>query len=259
MAGDIISTSSGQSGQKTYKVLRGLYDAVFRMGTSEFILDGLDCRADTCAARNFSSVLSVDYGRLSDVHLEIREWDRKSATAGHLLRSHGGQSGLKTYHVLKSRYDLVFRKGAAESIVDSIDCTRTTCRTESISAELLVRLGPVPTVVEIRADDRHEGTTGALIESFDDQAGDKRYPVLRGRYDLSLRDTDWSFVGDSIDCRSGSCEFEGAVNERTQQKTERDEIRSLQLRLSELSSRYTEHHPAVIAIQARLDRLRAEP
>ena len=125
-----------------------------------YVLDDLDCSNDTCEAKEFSSVLSVDYGGLSGVTLEIRERDKKLTTAGRLLRGSDQQGGFKTYHVLRNFYDVALVKGAAELIVDSVDCRGPTCLIGDVTNDLAINLGTVPTTVEIRSDDGRRARRG---------------------------------------------------------------------------------------------------
>jgi chitinase len=258
MAGDMVASSSSQSGQKTYQVLRSVYDVVFRMATTEYVLDDLDCSNDTCEAKEFSSVLSVDYGGLSGVTLEIRERDKKLTTAGRLLRGSDQQGGFKTYHVLRNFYDVALVKGAAELIVDSVDCRGPSCLIGDVTSDLAINLGTVPTTVEIRSDDGRRGTTGMVVDVFKNQVGDKRYPVLRGRYDVALRDKNWSLTGDAINCSASSCKFDVKTDERTRREADRSEVAILQSELMMLRQKYTEGHPNVVALRSRLNELTSQ-
>ena len=227
------------------------------MSSSEFVVDKVDCRTASCTAGKIAATLSVDYGSLSGVQMEIRKADGRIGTAGALLSSRVGQSGRKTYDVLQSRYDLVFKKGAAELVVDTVSCRTGWCRSRQIYAELLIEYGWMPTSIEVRTDDGHAGTTGGLVESHEGQTGSQRYDVLRGHYDVAVKDDEWSFIKDAIDCSAKSCELRLETRERSRKLLSELEAAELQAQLSLLMKSYTEYHPSVIAVRRRLEELKA--
>jgi chitinase len=256
-AGNVVEISLNQTGQKTYKVLKNSYDLIFKMSSSEFIVDKVDCRTANCTAGKIAATLSVDYGSLSGVEMEIREADGRIGTAGALLGSRVDQSGHKTYDVLQSRYDLVFKKGAAELVVDTVSCRTGACRVRQIYAELLIEYGWIPTSIEVRAKDGYAGTTGGLVESHQGQTGSQRYHVLRGHYDVAVKDDEWSFIKDAIDCSTKSCELRLEDRERSRRLSSELQAAALRAQISFLMERYTEYHPSVIAARRRLAELRA--
>jgi len=167
------------------------------------------------------------------------------------------QSGHKTYDVLQSQYDLVFKKGAAELVVDTVSCRTGACRARQIYAELLIEYGWIATSIEVRADDGYAGTTGRLVESHEGQTGSHRYHVLRGHYDVAVKDDKGSFIKDAIDCSAKSCELRLEDRERSRRLSSELQAAALRAQLSVLMERYTEYHPSVIAARRRLEELRA--
>ena len=97
-----------------------------------------------------------------------------------------------------------------------------------------------------------------IVDVFKNQVGDKRYPVLRGLYDVALRDKNWSLTGDAINCSASSCKFDVKTDERTRREADRSEVATLQSELMLLRQKYTEGHPNVVALRSRLDELTSQ-
>lgn len=207
-AGDLLQVYDGQSGQRSYHVLRGSYDLVFDAGATELIVDSVACDVAQCRVEEIGAILSVDYEGLTAVDLEIRSNDHIEGTAGMLVQAHTGQRGRRSFHVLRGSYDLVFEQGDAELIVDAFDCTRPRCEIDGMAAELIIDYGDTAVSIEIRTDDGRPGTAGGPVATFDEQDGRQLYAVLRGSYDLVAVEEDSARVYDSLDCSNGRCSLE---------------------------------------------------
>jgi hypothetical protein len=204
-AGDLVYLVDDQSGNRSYSVLHGRYDLVFNTGSTELIVDNLDCRDDDCAVEDINALLSVDYGGLTGINLEIRDSDGITGTTGTALKVYTDQKSQKSYPVLRGVYDLVFEKGAAEMIIDDLDCTGLTCSVSDIGSELAVTYGEKGSTIEIREHDQEEGAHGALVELFEGQSGWERYGVLRGVYDVLIETENASNSHEAVDCTEGHC------------------------------------------------------
>ncbi len=248
--GEMIDVRAAQSGQKTYKVLRGHYDLVFEMGPSRFIVDSLDCTNGNCTPGDIAATLSVDFENLEDISMEIRVADGRAGSSGPMVQLLTAQSGHKTYNVFYSQYDLVFKKGASELIKDAVDCRSIDCDAGKIAADLIVDLGEAAASVEIRVDDGQKGSTGGLVEIYPSQSGVQRYSVLRGVYDVSMKDHDWTLVEDAIDCSDNTCKL--GRNSRLPDL----QIVKLEKELAVLEEQYMPSHPDYIALLTRIEQLR---
>ena len=248
--GEMIDIRTAQSGQKTYKVLRGHYDLVFEMGPSRFIVDSLDCTNGNCSPGDIAATLSVDFQNLEDISMEIRVADGRADSSGPMVQLLTAQSGHKTYNVFFSQYDLIFKKGASELIKDAVDCRSINCDAGRIAADLTLDLGEVAASVEIRVDDGQEGSTGGLVEIYPSQSGVRRYSVLRGIYDVSMRDDDWTLVEDAIDCSEKTCKL--GRNSRLPNV----QIVKLEKELAVLRERYMPSHPDYISVLRRIEQLK---
>ncbi|MFT5928042.1 MAG: chitinase [Candidatus Azotimanducaceae bacterium] len=248
--GEMIDIRAAQSGQKTYKVLRGHYDLVFEMGPSRFIVDSLDCTNGNCSPGDIAATLSVDFENLEDISMEIRVADGRADSSGPMVQLFTAQSGHKTYNVFFSQYDLIFKKGASELIRDAVDCRSIDCDAGKIAADLTVDLGEVAASVEIRVDDGQKGSTGGLVEIYPSQSGAKRYSVLRGIYDVSMKDHDWTIVEDAIDCSDKTCRL-GRTS-----RLHNVQIVKLEKELAVLRQQYMPSHPDYITLLTRIEELR---
>lgn len=248
--GEMIDVRAGQSGQKTYKVLRGHYDLAFEMGASRFVVDSVDCSNDNCSPGDIAATLSVDFQGLEDISMEVRMADGRAGSSGPMVQLLTAQSGHKTYNVFFSQYDLIFKKGASELIKDAVDCRSINCDAGRIAANLMVDLGEVEASVEIRVDDGQKGSTGGLVEIHPSQSGARRYSVLRGVYDVSMKDNDWTLVEDAIDCSDKTCKL--GRNSRLPNL----QIIKLEKELAVLREQYMPSHPDYIALLSRIEQLR---
>lgn len=253
MAGDIVEVRQGQSGQKTYKVLRDKYDLIFENTSSRHMVDGLDCTGGSCALSNIAATLIVDYRNLNGITMEVRGSDGLLRSSGALVQRQHDQSGRKTYDVLLGEYDLVFKKGAAELIVDMVNCKRPRCSAGVISSELLINLGQAATSVEVRVDDGEPESTGGLVEVHKEQVGFQRYGVLRGHYDVSISDGEWFMIEHGIDCSDKECQLSIA---RDGGEIVSPKIRKLEQELAALKEQFTDNYPDVIAVRRRIEELR---
>jgi chitinase len=248
--GEMIDVRAMQSGQKTYKVLRSHYDLVFEMGPSRFIVDSLDCTTGNCSPGDIAATLSVDFQNLEDISMEIRVADGRVDSSGPMVQLFTEQSGHKTYNVFFSQYDLIFKKGASVLIKDAVDCRSVSCDGGRIAADLMVDLGEVAASVEIRVDDGQDGSTGGLVEIYPSQSGVQRYSVLRGIYDVSMKDRDWTLVEDAIDCSDKTCKLGRSS------RLPEVQILKLEKELAVLSERYMPSHPDYISLLTRIEQLR---
>jgi len=215
-AGALLQAYSGQSGQKTYELLPGEYDLVFKMGAAETVVDAISCDEEGCDSFDIAATLAVDYAGLTNVTIEIRTDDGNAGTAGDVVQIVNGQSGQRSYSVLRGAYDLVFHAGATEFILDSVACREATCDVQEIDAALAVDYGGLADVqLEIRRSDGIAGTAGALVETFASQRGRRSYSILRGSYDLLIAQGAAELIVDDFDCSSGVCSLEDISTELT--------------------------------------------
>ena len=247
--GEMIDVRTAQSGQKTYKVLRGHYDLAFEMGPSRFIVDSLDCTNGNCSPGDIAATLSVDFQNLEDISMEIRVADGRAGSSGPMVQRLTAQSGYKTFNVFFNEYDLIFKKGASELIKDAVDCRSNNCDAARIAADLTVDLGQADASVEIRIDDGQRGSTGGLVEIYPSQSGVQRYSVLRGIYDVSMKDQDWTLVEDAIDCSDRACKL------GRKSRLPDVQIVKLEKELAVLGEQYMPSHPDYISLLMRIEQL----
>jgi chitinase len=211
--GRLVRAHDGQSGQKTYEVLHGMYDLVFKMAAAEVIIDSVACFADGCDPVDIATTLSVDFEGLTNVGLEIRIDDGVEGSAGDLVQSHGDQSGNRSYVVLRGDYDLAFDAGGIELIVDSVACSLDNCNVRAISSVLSVDYQGLTDVnLEMRHNDRLAGTVGGLVLVHEYQRGRISYRVLRGSYDLMFVQKHAEFIIDAVDCSEDLCDGGSVIN-----------------------------------------------
>ena len=125
--GDLVYYYNNQNSIRYYDVLKDTYDLVFQQGAKVKVVDSVNCTGDICSPGDFVATLTVDYGTLTGVRIEVRTDDGKVGTAGDLVFYHNNQSGVKAYDVLKNHYDVVLTRGADLGMVDAVDCTGNTC------------------------------------------------------------------------------------------------------------------------------------
>lgn len=205
-AGRLVQAYGNQNGQKTYEVLQGTYDLVFRMAAAEMTVDSVACGTDRCDTVEIVTTLSINYDGLRDVRTEIRLDDGISGTAGDLVQVYNGQSGQRSYNVLRGRYDVVFTVGTSELIIDSVACESDGCEVGAIGATLAVDYNRMTNVrLEVRQDDGIEGTVGDMVQAQPSETGHKSYQVLRGRYDLMFVKGGSEYLIDGLDCGGEVC------------------------------------------------------
>lgn len=204
--GDLVHSYSKQSGQKTYREMRGAYDLVFSLASSDLVVDSLDCWDGDCSPGPIAATLAVDYAALHDIRLEIRTSDGVKEMAGDLIEARPQQSGQKTYKVLRNQYDLIFKKASFSYVVDAVDCRESNCEAGNIAASLSVDYERLTNVdLEIRGDDGFPSSAGALVERHAHQNGFKTYNVLLGQYDLILKKGAGQLILDDINCQQERC------------------------------------------------------
>jgi hypothetical protein len=103
--------------------------------------------------------------------------------------------------------------------------------------------------VEIRIDDGQQGSTGGLVKIHPSQSGVQRYSVLRGIYDVSMKDQDWTLVEDAIDCSDKACKL--GRNSRLPDV----QIVKLEKELAALGEQYMPSHPDYISLLTRIEQL----
>ena len=101
-------------------------------------LGTVNCEGGSCNQSGRGASLLVNYGGLGEVNLEIREDDDGVAGSGSLVQSHAVQSGQKTYKLWRGSYDLIFKVGSSELILDSVDCESGSCSAGNITTTLAV-------------------------------------------------------------------------------------------------------------------------
>ena len=214
--GSAVWSKNKQQGVQTYPVLRGSYDVRFRQGAAEHHVHTIDCSSDSCSVSDISRTLTVDYGALENVRMDLRVDDGQVGTVGSSVSSFKKQSGVVTYTVLRTPYDIRLRQGAAEHIVDGVDCTTSGCSVSGISETLTVEYSGLNLVrLDLRVTDGVEGTFGSSVWSKKSQSGVTAYEVLKDEYDLRLRQAAATLVIDDVDCTSGPCGVHGVSSNLT--------------------------------------------
>lgn len=204
--GKSVWSAKSQSGAHTYPVIIGSYDVRLRIGAAEHVVHGVNCADGPCSVSGIASDLSVDYGALANVKLELKADDGSNATIGKSVWSRSKQTGVVSYAVLRDSYDLRLRHGAVSYVVDGVDCSNSDCSVSGLTETLSVDYGGLAAVkLELRATDGTNGDVGGSVWSKRGQSGVVSYEVLRGNYDLRLRQAGATLVLDDVDCLSNAC------------------------------------------------------
>ena len=205
VGGSVLSRKA-QSGLISFPVLRDSYDLRLRTGAVTHIVGDVDCTAADCEVGGVSETLTVNYGELSAVQLQLRAADGIAHRVGGSVWTRKAQSGSVDYEVLKGTYDLRFRMAASELIVDDVDCTAGPCAVSGTSQQLTVDLGEVTGArVQLRRSDGQPETAGGKVWTRKDQAGVTAHEVLRDIYDLQLTIDGTTHLVEDVDCYSGDC------------------------------------------------------
>ena len=226
-SGSNVETLTGQSGVVTIEVLKGFYELLVKQKKSELIVDPIDCTVP-CDAGGITSTLTVDLQNLTGVTLRVRTSDG-TQTPGNTVRTLTGQSGVVTIEVVKGTYELLVKHRKAELIVDPIDCT-VPCDAGDLTSTLRVDLQSLAGItVETRMSDGSTGTLGAMVQRYKDQAGLVEFDVLKGIYELVVKQKQSQLVIDPLDCTADctvgdvvstmTVDLEGLTNIRVQIRT----------------------------------------
>lgn len=250
MTGEMLNVYAAQSGQKTYTVLRNSYDIIFKSGSSSFVVDTVDCNNLNCNPGEIAATLVVDFQNLEGIVMEVRVADGRSQSSGAMVQLHASQSGTKTYAVLLGKYDLIFKKGASTYIANDIDCRFVSCEAGNIVSELVIDFGDIAATVEVRKDDGAKGSSGALVDLYVNQSGMQRFGLLKGQYDISIKDDNWNLVEDAVNCTGKKCDTD--VGFRLMGVT----LSRLEADLEMLGKRYMPKHPEYIALRERIEEIR---
>lgn len=173
-------------------------------------LGRLDCEGAGCLEGAVAARLTVDFGGLSGIDLEIRKVGGREGRVGELVYAFSDQDGQKTYEVLRDTYDLVFSDGASQLTMESVDCSSERCTAESVAAILTIDYGGLEDVgTEVRLGDNLEGIVGDLVRVLPRQGGRKSYRILRNQYDLVFMKSSMTVLRESVNCLGGACSVQG--------------------------------------------------
>ncbi len=227
--GGSVWTQNRQSGVADYLVLNGEYDLRFRHGAAEFIIDDVDCTQGPCSASGITELLTVDFGGLENIQLALRVADGTPNTIGGSVWTKNRQSDVNTYHVLKADYDLRFRHGAAEFIIDDVACSLGPCSASGIEETLTVDFGALENIqLALRVADGAPNTIGGSVWTKNRQSGVVSYSVLKADYDLRFRHGAAEFIIDDVACGLSPCAASGIAQTLT---VDFDELAAIQLSL----------------------------
>lgn len=195
-------------------VLRGRYDLTVKHGAAILIVDDVDCTSSTCNSDNLAATLTIDFPQLSAVHSTVLLPDAVDAEASGAKVTHANwKNDQAVISVLRQVYDVAVRHGAAERVIDNVDCRSGSCNVNNLVATLNVNfpgLSPVHTSVAV--PDGINGETNGLLATYANWKKDTAaIPVLRHQYDLLIRHGAASMVVDDVDCRAATCSVDNLV------------------------------------------------
>ena len=124
------------------------------------------------------------------------------------------------------------------------------CEAGNIVSELVIDFGDIAATVEVRKDDGAKGSSGALVDLYVNQSGMQRFGLLKGQYDISLKDDNWNLVEDAVNCTGKKCDTD--VGFRLMGVT----LSRLEADLEMLGKRYMPKHPEYIALRERIEEIR---
>ena len=88
-----------------------------------------------------------------------------------------------------------------------------------------------------------------MVDIYPSQSGVQRYSVLRGIYDVSMKDQDWTLVEDAIDCSDRACKL------GRKSRLPDVQIVKLEKELAVLGEQYMPSHPDYISLLMRIEQL----
>ena len=212
----IVGTADGapvdalhsNTGSASLPVLKGAYDLIVIKGGEQKVIDSVDCTGSTCLVTDIVSTLTVNFPGITNVLVQVRVDDEIAGTAdGAPVDAVHSNTGSASLVVLKGTYDLIVIKGGQQKVIDSVDCTGSTCLVTDIVSTLTVNFPGITNVlVQVRVDDGIVGTAdGAPVDALHSNTGSASLPVLKGAYDLIVIKGGEQKVIDSVDCTGSTC------------------------------------------------------
>jgi len=201
------SSSTWKSNSATFTLLRNVYDVRVVHGPTTVVLDSIDCRAETCSATAPLASLSVTFPGLTDAHTYVHATDGASGTYGAQDSSSTWKSNSTSFVLLQAIYDLRVVHGPAVTVLDAIDCRAEKCAAEVPLAALSVDFASHSNVhTYVRLDDRAASQAGgAAVTSSTWKTDSTSFVLLRGYYDVLIREGTTDLIVDAVDCSGPKC------------------------------------------------------
>jgi uncharacterized protein (DUF1800 family) len=218
-SGELVAKSKWKKENTQIKVFPGIYDVELQRGAMSQVIDQVDCRRANCQADAVINTLKVNFEGMSAVHTSVRLADEEDNVAlGEEAGKLNWQKNKAEIQVFPGIYDLFLRKGAANFVVDKINCQiPATCEANEITATVTAEFPGLQGVhTKILLVDDVEGTaTGEKVTHANYKKQQASLIAFRQIYDVQVEHQQVS-VFDAVDCRSGSCSVlvEGNVQAR---------------------------------------------
>ncbi len=159
-----------------------------------------------------SHTLTLLFPGLSGVHVDVREPDGLPESAsGRRVMVRTYQSGSTSFEVAPGTYDVRVIQGAAEHVIDNVDCGDGDVTLDEFTATLALDfpgLSGVHSYVHV-ADDTAGEASGSQVTRATWRRDRAEMTVLRQRFDVRVVKGASVQVRDNIDCTSGECAVDG--------------------------------------------------
>jgi hypothetical protein len=211
--GQPIAEQTHKTDQAVFTSLpNGVYDLVLVKGAKTKIVDDVVVIGDQ-NVENLVATLTVNFPGISSVHTYVKLDDGAVGTVGAGVDERTYKDNSTSLAVLKGAYDVLVVKNAKQLVVDSVDCTGSTCEVTDIVKTLTVNFPGISSVhTYVKLDDGAVGTVGAGVDERTYKNDTTSLVVLKGMYDVLVVKNAKQLVVNSVDCTdTGSCTVDDIV------------------------------------------------
>ena len=207
-SGKLIAQTNWKNDQAVVSVLPKIYDVKIKKGSVSYIVDNVDCTLGNCTINGLSSIMTINFPGLSGMFISAREADGVIGQAnGNEIIQTSMKNAKTALGVFPMVYDLKIEKGAANYILDNVDCSTGDCTVEGISSLMTVNFPGMSSVhTTVHLADGIDGETSGDEFSHANWKEDKAvFAVLPMIYDLKIERGSAIHILDNVDCTSGAC------------------------------------------------------
>jgi len=211
--GAAVDERTWQNNTVSLPVLKSTYDIVVVKGSTQKIIDAVNCTGETCVVENLVATLTVNFPGISSVHTYVKVDDGGSGATGGAVDERTWQNNTVALAVLKNVYDVVVVKGAKSNIVNAVDCTGATCTVGDLVATLTVNFPGISSVhTYVKVDDSVAGAAGGgAVDERTWKTDTVALAVLKGTYDVTVVKGAKQKIVDAVDCTGLTCTVQDLV------------------------------------------------